>query len=101
MLISLLLTMSQVTPDAAAAVPKIKQDEQKIVCQMTSELGTRIPVRVCRTTAQWARIARETEEDMRTSYGFTSPKGTIIGKVEDSRSLVSQPRTGVIVSPRF
>ena len=38
-------------------------DDQKIVCKQITEAGSRIPFRVCRTAAEWERMAKENQDD--------------------------------------
>jgi hypothetical protein len=51
----------------AAASPAAAPKAPKPVCRYEQELGTRIPVRVCRTPKEWEDMARQTQEDLRAS----------------------------------
>ena len=61
-------------PAAAAAAtptspPKYVMDveEGKVVCKLVTQGDSRIPARVCRTELQWEQMARENEQDVRSS----------------------------------
>jgi hypothetical protein len=43
------------------------KEEGKVVCKSVTEAHSRIPVRVCRTELQWEGIARENQEELRSS----------------------------------
>ena len=38
-------------------------DGDKVVCRLITEAGSRIPFRVCRTKADWDRMAKENQDD--------------------------------------
>jgi hypothetical protein len=38
-------------------------DGDKVVCRLITEAGSRIPFRVCRTKADWERMAKENQDD--------------------------------------
>lgn len=71
--------LALLTPAAAASAPAsfspgrpapiylMANEEGKIVCRRVSEAHSRIPVRVCRTELQWEVMARENQEDLRSS----------------------------------
>ena len=56
---------------AAAAKPApnylMAKEEGKLVCRRVTEAHTRIPARVCRTELQWEEIARQNQEELRSS----------------------------------
>ena len=58
--ISLLL----LSPVITVGSPQSLKNPNKIVCQLESVIGTRIPQRVCRTEAQWAEIAEQSKYSM-------------------------------------
>lgn len=39
----------------------------KVECRMVAEAGTRIPSRICRLDKEWELLAKDAQEDMRTS----------------------------------
>lgn len=43
------------------------KEEGMVVCRSVTEAHSRIPFRVCRTELQWEGIARENQEDLRSS----------------------------------
>jgi hypothetical protein len=51
-------------PDAAA---KKAPTPEKVVCRSETEVGSRIPQRVCRTQAEWDEIYKQTQEDLANS----------------------------------
>lgn len=56
---------------ASAAKPAplylMDKEEGKVVCRRVADTNSRIPFRVCRTELQWEIMARENQEDLRTS----------------------------------
>lgn len=62
-LISMIL-MAQAAP-APATVTKPAED--KVMCRMIQEAYSRIPSRICRKRSEWDRMAKETEDDIRSS----------------------------------
>ena len=56
---SLLGILLALAPVITVGSPQGVKDPNKIVCQLESVVGTRIPQRVCRTEAQWAEIAEQ------------------------------------------
>ncbi len=60
---NLLLLLALVSAPAANT-PKSPPDEgDKVVCRLITEAGSRIPFRVCRTKADWDRMAKENQDD--------------------------------------
>ena len=43
----------------------------KVECRMVAEAGTRIPSRVCRLDKEWELLAKDAQEDLRTSRNRT------------------------------
>jgi hypothetical protein len=37
--------------------------DDKVVCRLITEAGSRIPFRVCRTAGEWERMAKENQDD--------------------------------------
>lgn len=85
---SLAFSAAAVIPAAAAAETASSDanapataDPDKIVCKTHKKTGTRLAKRtakICKTKAEWDRIALETEmnnQDMQRSLGQTGPKG--------------------------
>ncbi len=62
-LISMLLMLAQVAP----GLPTNSPNEDKIMCKMIQETYSRIPSRICRKNSEWERMARETQDDLRSS----------------------------------
>jgi len=55
---------------------------EKVKCRYVHEVSSRIPSRVCRTKAEWERIAeeqREVNENNRRNGGNASERGAIYG----------------------
>ena len=67
MLISILILAQA----QAAAVPQPVQQPpaEKPICRMQEPQGSRIPVRVCHTKAEWDQIARESQDSFTTVMG--------------------------------
>jgi hypothetical protein len=42
-------------------------DGEKVECRLTWEIISRIPTRVCRTVNEWERLAKENQDDWRSS----------------------------------
>ena len=62
-LASALLIMA---PAAAAGSPA-PAPAPKVICRSETNLGSRIPVRVCRTETEWEALARQTQKDLEDS----------------------------------
>jgi hypothetical protein len=60
MIITLLILAAAPT----ATVP-VAAKPDRVICRFEQQLTSRIPLRVCRTTAQWAQVERETQADLR------------------------------------
>ena len=67
MLLLTALALAQVSPNSTPARPPEAADGEKIVCRLIQEVHSRIPSRICRTEAEWARMAKETENDLANS----------------------------------
>jgi hypothetical protein len=65
-----LLMIALTATQPSAQPPAEKSDPNKIICHLESDVSSRIPQRVCRTQAQWDRIARDTEEDIKQAKRF-------------------------------
>jgi hypothetical protein len=54
---------------AAKPAPRylMAKEEGKVVCRRVTEAHTRIATRICRTELQWEEIARQNQEDLRSS----------------------------------
>lgn len=56
---------------ASAAKPApvylMAKEEGKVVCRRVAEAHTRISTRICRTELQWEEIARQNQEEFRSS----------------------------------
>jgi len=62
------LVLAQVaTPADIPKKPLYTEDGQKVVCRQVWEAGSRVPIRICRTEAEWERMAKETQDDWRGS----------------------------------
>jgi hypothetical protein len=61
------LLLAQGTAAAVNAGPKYEQADDKIVCKLVTETGTKISTRVCRTNADWEQMYKDTQEDLSTS----------------------------------
>lgn len=55
---------TQAAPQAATATEP-KADKQ--VCRLEHEVYSRIPRRICRPQSEWEQMAKETEDDLRSS----------------------------------
>lgn len=53
------ISMLLLAPVITVGSPQGVKNPDKIVCQLESVVGTRIPQRVCRTEAQWAEISEQ------------------------------------------
>lgn len=67
----LLFSMLAMAAQAASAPqPSTRQDaprETKVMCRMVHEAASRIPIRVCKTVADWELMERETQDSLRSS----------------------------------
>ena len=77
----LLMSMLAMAAQAVPVSQPAAQAEDKVVCRMIQEPNSRIPSRVCRKKSEWDQMARQTEDDLRssrnqrTSGGMTVPGG--------------------------
>lgn len=60
-------TPANATPQKPGPIYVMDKAEGKIVCRKVTEASSRIPFRICRTELQWEDMARENQEDMRSS----------------------------------
>ena len=67
LLVSMLLAVAAPAGASAPAVQKATASPDKVVCRSETEVGSRIPQRVCRTQAEWDEIYRQTQEDLANS----------------------------------
>jgi len=67
LLLTALALASQLSPNSTPARPPETADGEKVVCRLIQEVHSRIPSRICRTEAEWARIAEETQRDLANS----------------------------------
>jgi hypothetical protein len=66
--LSLVVALALVaTPATSPPKPGQNDGDQKIVCRLTTEAGSRIPIRICRTAAEWERMAKENQDDWTSS----------------------------------
>jgi hypothetical protein len=62
------LLLAQVaTPADIPKRPLYTADGEKVECKLTWEVGSRIPIRICRTVGEWDRLAEENQDDLRNS----------------------------------
>ena len=67
------LLLAQVaTPAGIPKKPLYTQDGEKVVCGQIWEAGSRIPIRICRTEAQWDEMARQNQADWANSRNSRS-----------------------------
>jgi hypothetical protein len=71
--------LALLAPAASAAAPAsasaarpapiylMAKEEGKLLCRRVTQTDSRIPTRVCRTELQWEEIARENQEEFRSS----------------------------------
>jgi len=59
---------------AATAVPAMppaaapgQKPTAKVECRMITELGSRIPTRICRLDKEWELLAKDAQDDLRNS----------------------------------
>lgn len=55
-------TAAATTPTAAGQAPTAK-----VECRMVQEPGSRIPTRICRLDKEWELLAKDTQDDMKSS----------------------------------
>ena len=72
-LLVLLANSAVAAPPQTAAAP-VRQpkyvmavEEGKVVCRREAVAESRIPIRICRTELQWEEMARENQQDLRSS----------------------------------
>lgn len=63
-------------------VPQGADKDEVIICKSVPEVGTKIPRRLCRTLAQWDRIAAENEAALLESKRSTGRNGAADGGIE-------------------
>lgn len=62
------LLLAQIaTPADIPKKPLYTAEGEKVVCRQIWEVYSRIPTRVCRTEAQWEEMAKQNEDDWRSS----------------------------------
>jgi hypothetical protein len=68
-----LLIFAQIaTPADIPKKPLYTATGEKVICRLTVQPGSRIPIRICRTEADWERISRENQEDLMSSRNTAS-----------------------------
>lgn len=67
-----LLFAQVATPADIPKKPLYTQDGEKVVCRQIWEAGSRIPIRICRTEAQWEEMARQNQSDWANSRNSRS-----------------------------
>lgn len=65
-MIASLIFAAAVATTAPAATPADTSDDNKLVCKYEANLGTRLPVKTCKTKGQIAREAQEAKDLTRT-----------------------------------
>ena len=75
---SLLLIAAQAPATPPPDAAKKASTSEKIVCRSETEVGSRIPNRVCRTEAEWDEIYKQTQADLSNSRNdrTVAPNGT-------------------------
>ncbi len=66
MLISLIFAAAVASAAPAQATAPAPADDNKLVCRYEANLGTRLPVKTCKTKGQIAREAQEARDLTRT-----------------------------------
>jgi hypothetical protein len=64
------MLFAEATAQAAMPTPGTKTNQAptaKVECRMVAEAGTRIPTRICRLDKEWELLAKDAQDDMRTS----------------------------------
>jgi hypothetical protein len=56
-------TSAPTTPPAALG----QKPTAKVECRMITELGSRIPTRICRLDKEWELLAKDAQDDLRNS----------------------------------
>ena len=72
MMFTTALIFAQAAAAASNAIPAVgsttaQTPTAKVECRMIAEAGTRIPARICRLDKEWELLAKDAQEDMRTS----------------------------------
>lgn len=66
--LSIAIALAQVaTPADIPKRPLYTADGEKVLCKQIWEAGSRIPIRICRTAADWERMAKENQDDWKSS----------------------------------
>jgi hypothetical protein len=77
-MITIALTMlAQATAGTPAAPPSEKGQipRAKVECRMVEDTGSRIPTKVCRLDKEWELLAKDTQDDLRTSRNSRTVAG--------------------------
>jgi hypothetical protein len=69
MVLATLLLLSMYSPPATptSETNKASSPDEKVVCRSELVLDSRIPIRVCRTQAEWDDQVKQTQEDLNNS----------------------------------
>jgi len=67
MLAAMLLVQAAASPQQNPAPSKEQLPTAKVECRMIKETGSRIPTRVCRLDKEWELLAKDAQDDLRSS----------------------------------
>lgn len=70
--IALALLAQVATPSDIPKTPIYTAEGDKVICKQIWEAGSRIATRVCRTSDEWERMAKENQDDWRNSRNSRS-----------------------------
>ncbi|HET9812624.1 MAG TPA: hypothetical protein VFP57_03070 [Sphingomicrobium sp.] len=74
--LALFLLAQSASAATVNAGPVRQSADDKIVCKLSTEAGTKIPQRICRTAAEWEKISKDAQEDMHSSRNKTKSCGS-------------------------
>jgi hypothetical protein len=67
MIATLLLISAAAAAEAPATPAKAQLPTDRVECRMIQETSSRIPIRVCRLSQEWELLAKDAQDDLRSS----------------------------------
>ncbi|MFL6721454.1 MAG: hypothetical protein ACJ8FT_06585 [Sphingomonas sp.] len=70
-----LAALAQTAATPPAQQPETKPPEEKVICHIENIGASRIGQRVCRTKAEWAKLERDTEQQVQDNFNKMNNPG--------------------------